>query len=277
MKILAIADTEERCLWECFRKERFEGVDLILSAGDLDPDYLEFLVTVINKPLIYVRGNHDDRYARHAPGGCICVEDSVYTYRGIRIAGLGGSMRYRDGANMYTEHEMARRMRKLSRKVRMVGGCDILLTHAPAAGMGDLDDLPHRGFECFNTALESWSPDYMVHGHVHQSYGPDFQRERQHACGTTIINACGYTQFELDEARYPIRGWQAASLKSPNMVVLALWRQCYGIAASRFQVPQVAPKEERRVLWYASDGLRGEMGCLGPAQRQALKVVTRGF
>ena len=69
MKILAIADTEERCLWECFRKERFEGVDLILSAGDLDPDYLEFLVTVINKPLIYVRGNHDDRYARHAPGG----------------------------------------------------------------------------------------------------------------------------------------------------------------------------------------------------------------
>ena len=141
MKILAIADTEERCLWECFRKERFEGVDLILSAGDLGPDYLEFLVTV-NKPLIYVRGNHDDRYARHAPGGCICVEDSVYTYRGIRIAGLGGSMRYRDGANMYTEREMARRMRKLSRKVRMVGGCDILLTHAPAAGMGDLNDLP---------------------------------------------------------------------------------------------------------------------------------------
>lgn len=88
MKILAIADTEERCLWECFRKERFEGVDLILSAGDLDPDYLEFLVTVINKPLIYVRGNHDDRYARHAPGGCICVEDTVYVYRGVRIAGL---------------------------------------------------------------------------------------------------------------------------------------------------------------------------------------------
>ena len=91
MKILAIADTEERCLWECFRKERFEGIDLILSAGDLDPDYLEFLVTVINKPLIYVRGNHDDRYARHAPCGCICVEVTVYVYRGVRIAGLGGS------------------------------------------------------------------------------------------------------------------------------------------------------------------------------------------
>ena len=30
-----------------------------------------------------------------------------------------------------------------------------------------------------------------------------------------------------------------------------------------FEVPQVAAKEERSVLWYASDGLSGEMGCLG--------------
>ena len=209
MNILAIADVEERCLWECFRKERFEDVDLILSAGDLDPDYLEFLVTVINKPLVYVRGNHDDRYARHAPGGCICVEDSVYVYRGIRIAGLGGSMRYRDGANMYTEREMAKRMRKLSRKIALVDGCDILLTHAPVAGMGDL--------ECFNAALESWGPDYMIHGHVHQSYGPNFQRERQHPCGTKIVNACGYTKIEIDEARYPTRGWKAAWLNSQTM------------------------------------------------------------
>lgn len=73
MNILAIADVEERCLWECFRKERFEDVDLILSAGDLDPDYLEFLVTVINKPLVYVRGNHDDRYARHARAGAFVL------------------------------------------------------------------------------------------------------------------------------------------------------------------------------------------------------------
>lgn len=90
MKILAIADTEKRCLWECFRKERFEGVDLILSAGDLDPDYLEILVTVINKPLIYVRGNHDDHYVRHAPGRCICVEDSVLRTEGFALRALAG-------------------------------------------------------------------------------------------------------------------------------------------------------------------------------------------
>ncbi len=29
-----------------------------------------------------------------------------------------------------------------------------------------------------------------------------------------------------------------------------------------FQVPQIAVKEERRVLWYASDGLNGKVRCL---------------
>lgn len=134
MKVLAIADVEERCLWDFYSEKRFGDVDLILSAGDLDPDYLEFLVTVTNKPLLYVRGNHDDRYARRAPGGCLCVEDEVYVYRGLRVAGLGGSMRYRDGANMYSEREMARRAQRLQAKIRLAGGVDVLLTHAPARG-----------------------------------------------------------------------------------------------------------------------------------------------
>ncbi|HVH54112.1 MAG TPA: metallophosphoesterase, partial [Actinomycetota bacterium] len=33
--------------------------DLVLSAGDLPFDYLEYLVTVLNVPLLYVPGNHD--------------------------------------------------------------------------------------------------------------------------------------------------------------------------------------------------------------------------
>lgn len=30
-----------------------------------------------------------------------------------------------------------------------------------------------------------------------------------------------------------------------------------------FEVPEIAPKEEHRVLRYAGDGLRGKVGCLG--------------
>ncbi len=214
MKVLAIADVEERCLWDYYSEERFKDVDLILSAGDLDADYLEFLVTVVNKPLLYVRGNHDDAYAKHAPGGCICVEDSVYVWQGVRIAGLGGSINYRHGANMYSEQEMERRARRLNLKIRAVGGVDILLTHAPAYGVGDLDDLPHRGFECFNSLLSRWRPDFMVHGHVHKNYDFDFKRTRVLECGTQVVNAYGYTTFELERDAYPDRGWRGVLANS---------------------------------------------------------------
>ena len=110
MKILAIADVEERMLWDNFRRSRFEGVDLVLAAGDLDADYLEFLVTMLTCPVLYVHGNHDEGYRRKPPLGCICVDDSVYVYRGLRIVGLGGSMRYKDGTYMSTEQEMRRRI-----------------------------------------------------------------------------------------------------------------------------------------------------------------------
>ncbi|MDO4849708.1 MAG: metallophosphoesterase family protein [Coriobacteriia bacterium] len=228
MRILAIADVEERCLWDFYSEERFGDVDLILSAGDLCADYLEFLVTVTNKPLLYVRGNHDDAYAKHAPGGCICVEDSVYVWNGLRIAGLGGSMRYRDGLNMYTEREMARRVLRLEPKVRLAGGVDILLAHAPARGVGDLEDLPHRGFECFNGALGRWRPDLMVHGHVHKGYDPSFKRERVLSGGCRVVNACGYALIDVDEKRYPDRGWRGAWLNAQT-----IRREHASLAASR--------------------------------------------
>ena len=38
MKILCIADEENKGLWDHFQKEKLEGIDLILSAGDLNPD-----------------------------------------------------------------------------------------------------------------------------------------------------------------------------------------------------------------------------------------------
>lgn len=135
-------------------------------------------------------------------------------YRGLRVAGLGGSMRYRDGANMYSEREMARRAQRLQAKIRLAGGVDVLLTHAPARGVGDLEDLPHRGFECFDDLLGRWRPGYMVHGHVHKGYDPSFKRERQMPCGTTVVNACGYTVLDIEGEGGWNRGWRAAWLNS---------------------------------------------------------------
>ena len=106
MKIMAISDEESKYLWDYYQKEKLDGVELILSSGDLDPDYLSFLATVSSVPVLYVMGNHDDKYFSHPPEGCICIENKIYIHKGIRILGLGGSMRYNNGINQYTEKEM---------------------------------------------------------------------------------------------------------------------------------------------------------------------------
>ncbi len=205
MRILAVADREEAGLWDYWNAKKTEGVDLILSCGDLDPDYLEFLTTMVNAPLLYVRGNHDGKYDVKEPLGCIDIDDRIYNCRGLRILGLGGSYRYRPGNDMYTEKEMVKRIRKLYAKLRFAGGFDLILTHAPALGYGDLEDLPHRGFACFNDLLVKYRPVYMLHGHVHSEYG-SFQRELRHPCGTKIINCCGHVFLDIDPSQYPEQG-----------------------------------------------------------------------
>ena len=67
MRILAIADVESKALWDYYEPERVKGLDLIISCGDLAPEYLEFLVTMANCPLLYVHGNHDNRYINNPP------------------------------------------------------------------------------------------------------------------------------------------------------------------------------------------------------------------
>ena len=205
MRIMVIADREEEGLWDYYSPRRTEGVDLILSCGDLAPEYLEFLTTMVNKPLLYVRGNHDGIYDRKEPLGCDDIDDKIYNFRGLRILGLGGSYRYRSGGDMYTENEMKKRIRKLRGLLAFTNGFDILLTHAPAEGYGSLDDLPHYGFDCFNDLLEKYRPKYMFFGHVHMEYG-DFQREFEHPSGARLINGYGHVIIDLPDDSWPPEG-----------------------------------------------------------------------
>lgn len=211
MNILCVADEEEKGLWDYYKPESLKGVDLIVSCGDLNPDYLQFLVTMSGGPLLYIHGNHDQTYDRNPPWGCECIEDQVYNYKGLRILGLGGSMRYKPGNHMYTEQEMRRRISKLAASLMITNGFDILVTHSPARGYGDMEDLPHLGYECFNDLLEKYRPKYMFHGHVHKAYG-HFQRERLHASGTKLLNVCGSCRIEIKESDYPPKGKTGSAL-----------------------------------------------------------------
>lgn len=195
MKILTVSDEESPYLWDYYKPGRLAGLDLILSAGDLKASYLSFLVTMANRPLLYVHGNHDGSYAAHPPEGCDSIEDTLVTVNGMRILGLGGSQMYSRGPHQYTERQMQRRIQRLTLKIRRAGGVDIVLAHAPVRGFGDGDDYAHMGFEAFLPLLDRYKPRYLIHGHVHMEYGRDIARVLRRG-DTTIINA--YERYALE-------------------------------------------------------------------------------
>ena len=149
MKILALADVESPALWDYFEPDRLKDIDVIISCGDLAPQYLSFLATFFSGPVLYVHGNHDGCYEKTPPDGCISIEDRIYEYQGVRFLGLGGSMRYKPGPFQFTQTEMNRRVRRLWFQLKRRKGFDVLVAHSPAYGLGDGEDLTHTGFKAF--------------------------------------------------------------------------------------------------------------------------------
>ena len=195
MKILVLSDEACPALWDYYVPGRLAEYDLIISCGDLKASYLSFIVTMARVPVLYVHGNHDVDYERNPPEGCDCIEDQLIVYNGLRILGLGGCRQYRPAPHQYTDKEMRKRIRKLRWKLWRHKGVDIVVTHAPPAGVGDDTDVAHRGFDCFLPFLEKYKPKYLLHGHVHINYGTENIRVRQFG-DTKVINA--YERFVLD-------------------------------------------------------------------------------
>ena len=55
MRILLLADEEVLAYWDFFKKEDFEGIDLIISCGDFKASYLSFIATMTGLPVLYGR------------------------------------------------------------------------------------------------------------------------------------------------------------------------------------------------------------------------------
>ncbi|MDD4012563.1 MAG: metallophosphoesterase [Sphaerochaetaceae bacterium] len=181
MKILCISDTIDPLIYSNNIKERYGDVDLVLSSGDLSLEYYEYILSALNKPLMFVDGNHIKPAPIKSPKDCPTpsyfgdrLDDKVLVDKktGLIIAGLGGSMRYNLGTGQYTEAAMKRRInalapRLLLNKIKYGRYLDILVTHTSPRGIHDDVDLCHTGFECFNAFLDKYQPRYMLHGHMH--------------------------------------------------------------------------------------------------------------
>lgn len=213
-RVLAVADEVVEALWT--DRVRRHDVDLVLAAGDLPFDYLEFLTSALDRPCVFVPGNHDvdlSGYVRvrglwlrsgfptrwPGPTGGLNVDGRIVDVAGLRIAGLGGSIRYREGPNQWTERQQARRVRRLVRaaawrRLRDGKPVDVLLTHSPPRGVGDAEDPPHRGFACLHDAVRRMRPKLLVHGHIHPHGGQTPDRRLN---GTQVINTVGYRILEI--------------------------------------------------------------------------------
>lgn len=210
MKILCVSDEECAALWDYYVPGKLKDYDLIISSGDLKASYLSFLVTMARCPVLYVHGNHDESYDRKPPEGCDCIDDHIIEYGGLRILGLGGCPWYHPGKYQFTEQDMKKRLRKLKFALWKAGGVDIVVTHAPPKGVGDLEDPAHQGFEMLLELIEKYRPKYLLHGHVHLRYGIDQTRMRQ--CGDTqVINVC--ERYELDLPEYSVETARLGQLK----------------------------------------------------------------
>lgn len=198
MKILTLSDEECPALYDYYVPGRLAEYDLIISCGDLKADYLSFIVTMAKVPVLYVHGNHDTGYSRKPPEGCDCIEDELIVYKGVRILGLGGCKKYRESPHQYTEEEMKKRIRKLRWKLWWHKGVDIVVTHAPPAGVGDGEDYAHQGFAALLALMDKYKPKYLLHGHVHLNYGIDQTRVRTYG-DTKVINTCQRYVLEVPD------------------------------------------------------------------------------
>jgi len=196
MRILCVSDTVTPALLERSGGTLpVQEIDLIISCGDLPPEYLASLRNVYNVDLYYVLGNHDLRYASAPPVGCRSLNRRIIKNSNLRFMGLSGSRWYNGGINQYTEQQMRGFIGKLRFHLWRHGGVDVLITHAPPRFIHDLEDPCHRGFRVFRKFIDKYQPRYLLHGHIHTLFEDDAKRKTT-VNSTTVINNYGYHVLE---------------------------------------------------------------------------------
>jgi 3',5'-cyclic AMP phosphodiesterase CpdA len=211
-RVLAVSDEGDNNL--LLDADRFRGVELIVACGDLPFDYLRYLVDGLDVPLMFVPGNHDPDVSGYRnsragltmraglptrapwPSGARNLDGAVTEVCGLRIAGLGGSLRYREGPNQYSQRRQSARALRLALRAGWPrrAGVDLLLTHTPPRDCGDGEDLPHRGFDALHPLIRRLHPQFLLHGHIHP-YGSGAPDRR---IGNTVIrNVVGHHLLDV--------------------------------------------------------------------------------
>jgi len=207
MKILSLSDTIVQVIYSPQVKQRFPDVDMVISCGDEPYYYLEFLVSALNVPTFYVRGNHSrvmeysDTGGRSEPHGAVDLHRRVVNENKLILAGVEGSLRYRPGPYQYSQSEMMEHILAITPALlmnRLTYGryLDVFVSHSPPAGIHDDTDLPHRGIRAFRWLIKVFKPRYHLHGHMHV-YRSDIEMETL-VGQTRVVNTYGYRVTNIE-------------------------------------------------------------------------------
>ena len=196
LRILTVSDFIDKSLTKMIEDKTLEPIDLIISCGDLDPEYLSFLRDRLDRPLFYVKGNHDIRYTTSNPVGCENIHGRVARFKSLNILGLEGSLWYNGGLNQYTDNEMKRMIFGMWFSIWRKGGIHMVITHAPPRHIHDAEDRCHMGFDSFVKLINKRKPEYFIHGHIHKDFKTNSERVTN-INSTQVINTCGFTILEV--------------------------------------------------------------------------------
>lgn len=187
-----------------------EPCDLLLIGGDICPDgplagrwldlkFRPWLKSIPAKQVIGIGGNHD--FVFQGTNGMEALElpwtyleDSSITVSGLKIYGSPWVPKLKSWA-FYKSNE------DLKTYWDDVAECDILMSHGPPYGFGDLSGFSgffeHAGCKALYDNLKRIKPKALVTGHIHEAYG------LYHAQGVDIYNASHMT-INYDPLNQPV-------------------------------------------------------------------------
>ena len=195
-KILSISDQVDPIIYSNSLKDRYNDVDFVLSCGDLSYLYLEYIISVLNRPLYFVHGNHDPLQElnlgepRSNPYGAQNLHKRIIREHNLILAGVEGSILYnRRTPYQYSQGQMWSHVLSLVPGLlcnKLIHGryLDIFVSHAPPKGVHEGSDWAHQGINAFRWLIDTFQPAYHFHGHIH-NYRPDATIETQ--VGNTLV------------------------------------------------------------------------------------------
>jgi hypothetical protein len=198
IRLLAVSDEVDASLWSHLDREALGPLDLLVSSGDLSPDYLSYLEDSLRVPFVFVMGNHDldaawareaDRLLPEHKSGAHLTEAA-----GVSIALLDwpGPDKIRTRVQDRTTW---RQVLGLWLAVRLgARRPDIVVSHVGPDEALDPRDLYHRSFPAYGWLARRLRPALWLHGHTTPASAPE---RVTHLGPTTSVNVTGAYLIEL--------------------------------------------------------------------------------